>query len=259
VAIHKPGRDDFVQLKADCSSSLMSCMGNVVHTVVAEQLSDEGEKRELMSNRQFGSRIRWSAIDAAAIIVAREHAALKDGHIAGMLLMDIKAAFSSMAKGRLVNLMRVRQMDGDLIRWKECILLERKVEMVIEHPAMKRHPVQAGDPQRSPVLPILFAIYPSGLIIWVEEYVSAKGLCFVDNLGWVATGSDVYQVVTILESCAVKSIEWASRRGLQFDTAKKEAVQFTRRCGHKTHLRAKVTAKIRVEEGFIRFNRQATR
>jgi hypothetical protein len=32
-----------------------------------------------------------------------------------VLLMDIKAAFPSVAKGRLVNLMKVRQMDGDLI------------------------------------------------------------------------------------------------------------------------------------------------
>jgi len=48
-------------------------------------------------------------------MVDRAHAAWKGGHIAGVLLMDIKAAFPSVAKGRLVNLMKVRQMDGDLI------------------------------------------------------------------------------------------------------------------------------------------------
>jgi hypothetical protein len=130
--------------------------------------------------------------------------------------------------------------------------------MVIEGNAMERHPVEAGVPQGSPVSPILFAIYTSGLIKWVEEYVSAKGLSFVDDLGWVATGSNVNQVVTILERCAAKSIEWATRRGLQFDTAIPEAAQFTRRRGHKKHLRPKLTAKIRVGDGFIRFNRQAT-
>ena len=84
-------------------------------------------------------------------------------------------------------------------------------------------------------------------------------MSFVDDLGWVGTGSDVNQVVTILERCAAKSIEWASRQGLQFDTAKTEAALFTRRRGHKKHLRPKLTAKIRVGDGFIRFNRQATR
>jgi len=144
-------------------------------------------------------------------MVDRAHAAWTNGHITGVLLMDIKAAFPSVAKGRLVNLMKVRQMDGDLIRWTESFLSERTVEMVIEGNATERHPVEAGVPQGSPVLPILFAIYTSGPIKWVEEYVSAKGLSFVDDLGWVATGSDVNQVVTILERCAAKSIEWATR------------------------------------------------
>jgi len=149
-------------------------------------------------------------------MVDRAHAAWRDGHIAGVLLMDIKAAFPSVAKGRLVNLIKVRQMDGNLIQWTESFLSERTVEMVIERNAMKRHPVEAGVPQGSPVSPILFAIYTSGLIKWVEEYAPAKGLSFVDDLGWVATGSDVNQVVTILERCVAKSIEWANRRGLQF-------------------------------------------
>jgi len=259
VVIRKPGKDDYTQLKAYRSISLLSCMGKVVEKVVAELLSEEAERRGLLSDGQFGSRKGQSAVDAAAIMVDRAHAALTNGHITGVLLMDIKAAFPSVAKGRLVNLMKVRQMDGDLIRWTESVLSERTVEMVIEGNAMERHPVEAGVPQGSPVSPILFAIYTSGLIKWVEDYVSAEGLSFVDDLGWVATGSDVNQVVTILERCAAKSIEWASRRGLQFDTAKMEAALFSRRRGHKKHLQPKLTAKIMVGDGFIRFNRQATR
>ena len=99
-------------------------------------------------------------------------------------------------------------MDGDLIRWMESFLPERTVEMIIEGNAMERQPVEAGVPQGSPVSPILFAIYTSGLIKWVEEYISeAEGRSSVDDLGWVATGNDVNQVVTILERCAAKSIE----------------------------------------------------
>jgi len=259
VVIRKPGKDDYTKLKAYRSISLLSCMGKVVEKVVAQLLSEEAERRGLLRDGQFGSRKGRSAIDGAAIIVDRAHAAWTNGHITGVLLMDIKAAFPTVAKGRLVNLMKVRQMDGDLIRWTESFLSERAVEIIIEGSAMERHEVEAGVPQGSPVSPILFAIYTSGLIKWVEENVSeAKGLSFVDDLGWVATGSDVNQVVMIRESCAAKSIEWAGRQGLQFDTAKMEAALFTRRQGHKKHLRPKLTAKIRVGDGFIRFNRQVT-
>jgi len=103
-------------------------------------------------------------------------------------------------------------MDGDLIRWTESFNSDRTVAMIIEGNDMERHPVEAGVPQGSPVSPILFAIYTSGVIKWVEAYVSeAEGLSFIDDLGWVATGSDVNHVVSILERCTAERIEWARR------------------------------------------------
>jgi len=200
AVIRKPGKDDYTKLMAYRSISLLSCMGKVVEKVAAELLSEEAERRGRLSDGQFGSKKGRSAINAVAIMVDRAHAAWTNGHITGVLLMDIKAAFPSVAKGRLVNWMKVRQMDGDLIRWTESFLSERTVEIVIEGNTMDRHPVEAGVPQGSPVSPILFAIYTSGLIKCVEEYVSeAEGLSFVDDLGWVATRSDVNHVVSICE------------------------------------------------------------
>jgi len=142
--------------------------------------------------------------------------------------MDIKAAFPSVAKGRLVSIMKVRQMDGDLIWWKGTFLSDSTVEMIMEGNGMERHPVEAGVPQGSPVSPIFFAIFTSVLIKWVEEYLlEAEGLSFMDDLCWVATGSDVDHVIMIHERCAAKSIEWGGRRGIQYDTAKMEAALFT--------------------------------
>jgi len=64
----------------------------------------------------------------------------------GVLLMDIKPAFPIVATARLFNLMNVRQIDRDLIKWMESFLSERPVEMIIEGNAMERHPVEAGVP-----------------------------------------------------------------------------------------------------------------
>jgi len=175
--ICKPGKDDCTQLKVYRSISLLSCIATVVEKVAAELQSEEARRMGLLSDRQFGSRKGWSAIDAAAIMVARAHAAWTNGHITGVLLMDIKAAFPSVAKGRLVNWMRARQMDGELIRWTQSFLSECTVEMIIKGNSMERHPVEARVPQGPLVSPILFAIYISELIKWVEEYVSeAEGL-----------------------------------------------------------------------------------
>jgi len=62
----------------------------------------------------------------------------------------------------------------------------------------------------------------------------------------------------ILERWAAKSIACASRRGLHLDIAEMEAALFTCRRGHKKHLWPKLTAKIKVRNGFIQFNKEAT-
>jgi len=84
-----------------------------------------------------------------------------------------------------------------------------------------------------------------------DERVQAEGLSFVDDLRWVATGKDVNQVVKQLQACAAENIEWASRRDLQFDTAKTEAALFTCRKRHKKHLRPKLIDTIEIGNGFV--------
>jgi len=98
VVIRKPGKDNYTKLKAYRSISLCSSMGNVVEKGAAELLSEVAERRGLLGDGQFGSRKGWSAINAVAIMVDRAHAAWTNGHITGVLLMDIKAAFPSVAK-----------------------------------------------------------------------------------------------------------------------------------------------------------------
>jgi hypothetical protein len=118
--------------------------------------------------------------------------------------------------------------------------------------------VEAGVPQGSPVSPNLFAIDTAGLIQCGEGIVQAEGLSVIDDLGWVAIGNDVNQVVESLEACAVESIEWASRRDHQFDPAKSQAALFTRRRGHMKNLQPKLTFKIKVVNGFVQFKKEAT-
>jgi len=81
-----------------------------------ELLSDEAERRTLLSDGQFGSRKERSAIDAAAIMVDRAHARWKEDIITGVLLIDIKAAFPSVPGGRLIHAMKDKKIDGDVIR-----------------------------------------------------------------------------------------------------------------------------------------------
>jgi len=83
-------------------------MGKVVRKIGPKLLSEEAKIRVLLRHRQFECWNLQSAINTPAIMVDRAHAMWTNGHITGVLFMDMKAAFPSMAKGRVVNMMKVR-------------------------------------------------------------------------------------------------------------------------------------------------------
>jgi hypothetical protein len=97
VVICKPGKDDYTKLKASRSISQLRSMWKVVQNVAAELLLVEATTRGPLSGRQFWNSNGWSGINAAAIMVDRAHAARTNGHITHVHLMDIKAAFPSVA------------------------------------------------------------------------------------------------------------------------------------------------------------------
>jgi hypothetical protein len=134
-------------------------MGIVFEQVVAELLAEEPERTGQLRNGQYGSRKMQSAMDAAAIMIDRDHAPWRLSLIAGVLLMDIKAAFPSIGRGRLIHTMSGKRMDGDLKRWMASILTKGTVEIVIEGNVMEGYPAEVGIPQGSPVSPILFPIF----------------------------------------------------------------------------------------------------
>jgi hypothetical protein len=105
--------------------------------------------------------------------------------------------------------------------------------MVIEGNIIERHTVEAGTPQGSPVSLIIFTIYTSGLIKFVDEMVSrVEWECYVEAVRWVAMGSDIDHVITRLKGCARVSIDSGEKWKQEFDTAKPEAALYTTRQGH---------------------------
>jgi hypothetical protein len=63
----------------------------------------------------LGSKKKWSAIDAAAIMVNRAHGRWKEDNMMGVHVMDIKPAFPSVARGMLIHAMKAKKIDGNLI------------------------------------------------------------------------------------------------------------------------------------------------
>jgi len=85
--------------------------------------------------------------------------------------------------------------------------------------------VDTGILQGSPVSPILFTAYLSGLFGYVEEKAPGiKALSFVDDVAWMAEGDVEDELSETLEQAATAAQEWADTNAVTFDTQKTEAI-----------------------------------
>ena len=183
--------------------------------------------------------------------------AWKRGIIAGALLMDVAAAFPSVAWGCLLQKMCNARVDEYLVHWTDSFMRYRRVIMSIDGQDGEEMGVTTGLPQGSPVSPVLFALYIAEIHQAVESQMEdCRGISFVDDVTWIVEGVpvDLDDVTAKLEGCARASLRWAENNTVWFETAKTEAILFSRKRKHRRCQRG-----IRVGDQTVQFAPDATR
>ena len=191
----------------------------------------------------------------AAVVIAQTQEAWKRGRVTGALLMDVAAAFPSVARGCLLRKMRTMGIDEGLVRWTDSFMRDRRVIMSVDGQDDDPREVTTGLPQGSPISPALFAIYIADIHAVVEGQVQdSRGISFVNDVTWLVEGRDVGEVVQRLERCATASLTWAEGNAVRFEMSKTEAILFSRKRAHK-----RCQAPVRIGDQTVRFAPEATR
>jgi hypothetical protein len=83
--------------------------------------------------------------------------------------MDVKGTFPHVTKGNVIKRMEEMGLEADLVRWVEIFMEERKVIMSMEGKKGDSMEVETGVPEGSPVSPVHFVKYLSGLFCEVAQ------------------------------------------------------------------------------------------
>jgi len=259
VVIPKPNKSDYGVATAYRVITLLNCLGNVVEKVAAMAIAEECERRMLLYDGQFGCRKRRSALHAFGRLMKRVEEAWGRGNTAAVLLMDVKGSFPHVAKRNLIKRMEDMGFEANLLRWLESFMEDRKVIMSMDRKEGDNMDVATGVPQGSPVSPVLFVIYLSGLFGKVEdkeEECGSEVISFVDDVACVVEGEDMGECTQRLERCAAETLNWAKKNAWQFDIKKTEAMLFARR---RKNTEPKMNVRVMVGNHEVPYNKEATR
>lgn len=114
--------------------------------------------------------------------------ASEERKLVGMLLIDVKGALHHVSRNYLLRTIESMGADGDLIRWTDWFMSDRSVRLVSDTHQCTEVGVETGEIQRSPALPIQFAIYLSSVFRNVKKEVEGcTATSFPDDCGWLVT------------------------------------------------------------------------
>ena len=119
--------------------------------------------------------------------------------LAGALFLDVKGAYDYVARKQLLKRMFELDIPSDIIRWTNSFLTERRVQLVIDGYTCQKRGIKTGIPQGSPISPILFIIYLSGVFEAIETKVPIQAISFVDDIGLLATGGFIKEIIQTLK------------------------------------------------------------
>jgi Reverse transcriptase (RNA-dependent DNA polymerase) len=171
--------------------------------------------------------------------------------------MDVKGVFDYVVKERLLQRMNKLEIPQFLINWTEFFLTDRQAQLIIDGFTCSLKDTNSGVPQGSPVSPILFNIYLSGIFEKIEEQNSEIiALSFTDDIAFLALGKTVKDIQDALTNAGEQAIAWGLLNNVKFDVEKTEAVLFTKKRKIRQNL---LNYNIKIQSHNIKFNKEVTR
>lgn len=116
ILLKKPDKEDYIIARAWRLILLLATLGKVLESVIAERILYAVEAYGLLPTNHFGARKQQSAEQALLLLQEQIYIAWRRYLIVSLISFDIKGAYNSVYKERLLQRMKVYGIPEKLLR-----------------------------------------------------------------------------------------------------------------------------------------------
>src|SRR4051812_39251749 len=152
IPLKKPSKGNYTIAKAWRPISLLSTLGKMLESVIAERLSHAVETFGLLPTNHFGARKKRSTEQALLLLQEHIYNAWRSRKVLSLVSFDVKGAYNGVYKDRLLQRLLARGIPLELVRWIDAFCSRRTATILVNGltSPVQQLP-QAGLPQGSPL------------------------------------------------------------------------------------------------------------
>ena len=237
LVLPKPGKPDYASPRAYRPIQLLECLGKLVEKIVARRIMFDCSKFSLMPPEQFGGVMAASCIDAGLSLTHDIESALRRGHTASLLTVDVKGFFDNINHAQLLHTLHDMHFPGPILKWVSSFLSNRSILPRIDGYLGQTTLLSTGVPQGSPISPILSVVYSSTVIRSLALSPSRTPLLlyptsvrsYIDDVSFLAIGADTEDTSTALRQSFLDIEHGLAKIGMNLDPTKSELIHFSHR------------------------------
>ena len=227
LALKKPGKSTYADVRSYRPISLLSHLGKVVERIVNRRLMAQLESRCLLSPYQFGFRAGRQTMSACGRIVRDIYTAFRDNQQIQAVSLDIQAAYNSVWHSGLLKKIAHMGVDDYLLCWVQSYL-EGRVSVLVVGDHSAEIVTSCGVPQGSPISSTLFLVFIDDLLRILQPLGRLRSQAFADDLfmwamGFFRSG----RTHPHLRQGLLQAEQWSRLWRIRFSPQKCECITFT--------------------------------
>ncbi len=225
VFIPKQGKSSYTDPKAFRPITLASFQLKTLEKLILWEIQDTTLIAKPMSKHQHAFRKHYSTDTALSVVVDKIEEGLKGKQLTIAVFLDIRGAFDSVKTDFIVKNMRRRGITNLLVNWYKTYLDTRTSTINVGDCSMDFRSTR-GTPQGAGLSPLAFTLCIDNYLDQLNRD-GIKTIAFADDLTVLCTGHDAKTMAELIQRKLKVLESWSSKAGLEFNTAKSNAMMFT--------------------------------